>query len=119
MTTRDHETETWLQRFFDRRPQLSLLLPQYRELKWRYVDVGRSLQQSAKRGFPMFVWSTERNSNGKFLSWVWQPRGEGWDRTKTVSHSKRKLAKGRALRMRDAYLQKKGNHEHINHRNAN
>jgi len=103
MTTEITKPNPFLVKFFDDNPQLHFLLPQQRELNWRYFHVGRSLKQPAKRGFPMFAWSTERDSSGKFLSWVWQPSGEDWVRTKTVSHSKRKNAKARALRLRDDY----------------
>ncbi len=70
---------------------------------WRYFHVGKTLDSDPKRGFPMFAWSTERDRTGKFHSWVWQPDKNGWKRTKTVSHAKRKTAKARALRMRDKY----------------
>ena len=76
-----------------------------REPNWRFFSTGRDFGQSAKRGFPMFAWETERGSDGKYHSWVWQPKGDGWDRKKPVAHSKRKTAKARALRMRDAYQQ--------------
>ena len=106
MTTETDNPEPFLVKFFDENPQLHFLLPQWRDMKWRYFHIGRSLDQPAKRGFPMFAWSTERNSDGKFLSWVWQPRGGEFHRTKTVSHSRRSGAKARALRLRDDYSAK-------------
>jgi hypothetical protein len=78
-----------------------------REPNWRYFDVGRTVNQPARRGYPMFAWTTQRDSNGKFQSFVWQPSQGGWIRKKTVSHSKRKAAKARALKMRNAYAGKK------------
>ncbi len=74
-----------------------------REPNWRYFDVGRSMSKTAKRGFPMFAWETEKGADGKYSSWVWQPNANGWNRTKSVGHSKRKSAKARALKMRDSY----------------
>lgn len=106
MSTETANPDPFLVTFFDDNPQLHFLLPQWRDMKWRYFHIGRSLDQPAKRGFPMFAWSTERDSDGKFLSWVWQPTGGEFHRKKTVSHSKRKNAKARALRMRDALLEK-------------
>ena len=76
---------------------------QTREPGWRYFDVGRSMNQEAKRGFPMFAWEVERGPDGKYASWVWQPKGKGWDRKKSRPHVKRKDAKARALKMRNDY----------------
>ena len=102
--TIDTELNAELRELFERNPELQILLPETREVGWRYFHVGRSIEQSAKRGFPMFAWSIERDPSGKFCSWVWKPNYEGWTRTKLVRHSKRKSAKARALKMRDTYV---------------
>lgn len=78
-----------------------------REPNWRYFDVGQTMNVPAKRGFPMFAWTTERDSNGKFHSFVWQPSKGGWNRKKSVTHSTRKAAKARALKLRNSYRNRK------------
>jgi len=98
------EFQNKLEQIINNDAVLSGIFNSGREPNWRYFHVGRSMDQAAKRGFPLFAWQTERTPDGKYLSWVWQPKGEGWDRVKTVTHSKRKAAKDRALRMRDSYL---------------
>ncbi len=82
-----------------------------REPRWRYYNVGRSMNRSSARGFPMFAWSTERAGResdglGVFQSWRWEPTRSGWIVRAQRTHRKRKDAKARARRMRDAYAAK-------------
>ena len=95
-----------LRELFERNPKLQSLLLETPELSWRYFHIGRSLEQPAKKGFPMFAWSTERDAKGKFRSWVWHPKKDGWTLKGLRSHARRKDAKARALRMRDAFAEK-------------
>jgi len=76
-----------------------------RMIRWRYFNVGRTMALRAKRGYPMFAWSTERagSAPGVFQSWRWEPTRSGWIVRSQRTHRKRKDAKARALRMRDAY----------------
>lgn len=48
-----------------------------------------------------FCWSTTRNQNKKFVSWVYQPvvGKKQWKIAKVLEHRKMKDAKARALRM--------------------
>ncbi len=82
--------------------------------RWRYFNVGRSMHQSPKRTYPMFAWSTERADDGSgrlmFASWRWEPTGSGWAVRALRTHTKRKDAKARAERQRDAYAAK---HERV------
>jgi len=107
MTTDLQITEE-LRNLFERNPKLQMLLPQPKEIPWRYFHLGRSLEQPSKVGFPMFAWSTERDRNGKFRSWVWHPLSDvdGWKTRGVKYHNKRKDAKSRALRMRDQLAEK-------------
>lgn len=73
------------------------------ELRYRYFQ---------QRGGPMFCWSTEK-VDGRYASFVYRPIGKGartgkatrWERVdsggrwKLVTHSTRKAAKARALRL--------------------
>lgn len=74
-----------------------------REPNWRYFHLGRTMNQASKQGFPMFVWTVEKDLNGKYHSWMWQPDSNGWHAVSRVLHSKRKDAKARALKMRDSH----------------
>ena len=102
MTTSNDLTRQ-LEAIINRDARLANLFGLGREPRWRYFGIGRSLDQDPKRGFPAFAWSTERNPDGKFESWVYMPKGDHWLRRKVVLHSKRSAAKARALKLRDAY----------------
>lgn len=82
-----------------------------REPRWRYYNVGRSMNMPAKRGYPLFAWSTERAADGVgrpgvFQSWRWEPSRSGWIVRALRTHRKRNDAKARAGRMRAAYAVK-------------
>ncbi len=88
------------------------------EPRWRYFNVGRRMTQEPARGYPMYAWSTELADDGSgrlvYASWRWQPRNTGfaagWVVRALRTHSKRKAAKARALKMRDAFAAK---HERV------
>ncbi|MDG6912652.1 MAG: hypothetical protein JRN35_06165 [Nitrososphaerota archaeon] len=79
---------------------LSLPAPRWRRFpdgfSWRFFG-----KLQLRRGVKAYCWSTTRNANGKFLSWVYQPRvGRGiWDFTHVREHVKRTDAKARALHL--------------------
>jgi hypothetical protein len=66
----------------------------------------RSRYFSFPRSQARFCWSTQA-TEGKYLSWIWVPRGVGahsgkattFERTKLMTHGTRKAAKARALRL--------------------
>jgi hypothetical protein len=47
-------------------------------------------------------WSTTKNANGKFVSWVYEWRGREGNITRECEHRRRSAAKARALRLRVA-----------------
>ncbi len=64
--------------------------------RWRYYG-----KLKLSRGVKAYCYSTTKNANGKYLSWVYQPRiGEKkWDSTLIREHTKRKDAKARAYKL--------------------
>jgi len=56
----------------------------------------RYYQSIHGRRYWSFCWSTNRNENGKFISYIETPAG-GWRRV--VEHRRRKAAKARAWRL--------------------
>ena len=44
-------------------------------------------------------WSTTRNENGRYLSWVHEQCGDVWKLVRLCEHRKRRDAKARALRL--------------------
>ena len=64
--------------------------------RWRYFG-----KLKLARGVKAYCYSTTKNANGKYLSWVYQPRiaKECWEYTKLREHTKRKDAKARAYRL--------------------
>ena len=64
--------------------------------RWRYYG-----KLKLARGIKAYCHSTTKNANGKYLSWIYQPRiAEGkWDYTEIREHAKRKDAKARSLKL--------------------
>lgn len=63
--------------------------------KWRCWTI-------PKRGrYPMWRcgWTVERESNGKFASFIYVRTRKGWELKRKVSHSTRRAAKSRACRL--------------------
>jgi len=73
-------------------------------LKWKYY----SAHSRGRRW--MFCYSSGRNGNGKFLSWVYQPKGSKkkitWKSRKIVEHRTRKKAIVRALKLYKQFNEK-------------
>lgn len=73
--------------------------------KWRQFPEGLRWQYFGElklfTGVWACCWSTTRNVNGKFVSWVYMPNvGKGtWEFKKQLEHRKMKDAKARALRL--------------------
>lgn len=65
-------------------------------ISWRYFG-----RLELRSGVKAFCWSTKRNANGNFLSWVYQPRvgKKRWDFTRKREHRLMKDAKARALKL--------------------
>jgi|GEM_PF-4162128 len=75
-------------------------------LRWRYY------RTPPKKGFSerYFCWSTTRNANNKFISWVYVWKGKKKKRVasfkKVIEHRKRNKAKDRAHRLYSKRLKK-------------
>lgn len=87
-------------------------LSPYQPHKLQFPDGFRWLyygKLELKRGAKAFCYSTTRNANGKFLSWVYQPRikDKKWDFVKVVEHCRRKDAAARAYRLYKDYTSRK------------
>jgi hypothetical protein len=56
-------------------------------------------QSVHRRMFWDFSWSTTKNMNGKFVSWIERPKGGRHTWRRAVEHKRRKDAKARAWRL--------------------
>lgn len=70
-------------------------------LRWLYWSVPK---RGRKRAWDC-AYSTTKNANGKYVSWIIDWKGEVGDRTRFCEHRKRKDAKARAFRL---YEKRKG-----------
>ena len=64
-------------------------------LNYRYFEVPKKGRRRAWE----CCWSTTRNANGRYLSWVFEKRKAGWVPVKLCEHRKRRDAKARAIRL--------------------
>ena len=66
-------------------------------------------------GIWAFCYSTTRNENGKFISWVYQPQvgKKTWVLVKLLEHRLMKDAKARALRMYNQHKPIQGKYEEL------
>lgn len=55
-------------------------------------------------------WSTTRNENGRFVSWVYEWRGREGRITRLVEHRRRSAARARANRLHSSRFQKAPSH---------
>ncbi len=51
MTTETANPDPFLVKFFDDNPQLHFLLPQWRDMKWRYFHMGAIVGATSETGF--------------------------------------------------------------------
>ncbi len=63
--------------------------------RWRYWNVPK---RGRKREWDC-AYSTTKNANGKYVSWVIDWKGDVGERTRLQEHTKRKAAKARAFRL--------------------
>jgi len=78
---------------------IEILTPQkllFDNISWRYFIA----KVKGSRTWEC-CWSTTKNKNGKYVSWIYVERKDKWTIEKIVEHKKRKDAKARAYKLYD------------------
>jgi len=71
-------------------------------LRYRYYSVKRGNREWK------YCYSTTRNENGKFASWVYMPKGKGrWTERRFRQLRSRTKSKARAMKLRDEFDRRK------------